>query len=163
MRGKVAAPKTTVVETEPQRPAENINEHSSIVDDQGILQRFNPGYLNLDPKRRGAVIEQGKTIICPTERNREYRGVIRIAKRRQLGGHEFQGVTQWGASGRVGSHEKIVYRGDNPEEAQQAVNKMINKKLGKGYQIINPGDQPLVDADSARAQAQGMLLSPPIK
>lgn len=81
-----------------------------------------------------------------------------MAKRKAASGYEFQGVTQWGASGRVGSHEKIVYRGDNPDEAQREVNKMINKKLlTKGYQLVNPGDQPLVDADSARNAAQRML------
>jgi hypothetical protein len=131
------------------------------LDDRGLLQQFDPQHIAGDPQRRGVVINQGATISNPQERHREYRGLLRIARRGVANGHQFQGVTQWGPAGLVGSQEKIVYSGDDLEAASRAVNKMINKKLSKDYQITDPNDHPLVSADHGRKVAQQMIKSQP--
>jgi hypothetical protein len=143
-------------EAEAPAASEPSTDHSPLTDAE-ILERFDQRLFDHDPKRRGVIIDQGTTLHRPSENNREYRGIIRIAPK-PGGGVEYQGVTQWGPSGRVGSQEKIVYRGPTPQFAAVDVNKMISKKVNKGgYQPINDQQPALVNADRALQAARRLV------
>ena len=73
------------------------------------------------------VIFEGDLMHHPENGYREYCGKI------YKEGSEYIGVTEWGRKGKCGSHSKVVYQGSSIDDARNAVNLMIGKKLDKGY------------------------------
>ena len=122
------------------------------MDDLEILERLQNNVLREEDFVQ--TIEVGATLVDPYQNAREYRGVIRISNDRREG-MIFEGVTEYGRSGRVGTHSKVVYQGTDISEAASAVNRMIDKKLQANYEAP-PGEVGRVDSDMARHNAQNV-------
>jgi hypothetical protein len=99
--------------------------------------------LHPDPP---VTLETGATLYRPDANDREYRVVI-ASKRPPGMSPVFIAITEWGPSGRVGSHSKVVYEGHDLGQALKAANEMIIKKLAKGYVRLNPASEPQVSKD----------------
>lgn len=97
-------------------------------------------------------LDAGAILVNPEKNFREYRGIIRIHSDPE-GNIAFEGVTQYGRSGQVSGHSRVVYRGKSLREAAAAVNERIEKKLRGGYEL-EPGKVGQVDSSVARQNVE---------
>jgi hypothetical protein len=100
-------------------------------------------------------LDIGYPVFNPEANNREYRGRIDLTIW-TVEEPEFVGITDWGPSGRVDQHSKVVYSGPDLDKAIKAVNDKIEAKLDKGYRPVHSDNDPFLYPETSRGTLAGL-------
>jgi len=89
---------------------------------------------------QGVIIAEGAQLYNPGENRREYRAEIRAcgpgSQRR------YEATTYYGPENQGQRADRIIYSGQNLQQALKMASAIVAKKLKKGYQSKTPGQEP---------------------